>query len=131
MSNSRLSSRKLVLPEPNAEKEHLIKRGRVAEKHRFVVDAPLRNSAIAVVKKKFSTQEPELARRLCAHLEKMNKLKKYSLIELVLKEYNMTIIFSTLDNSKDKEEMTYTLDNLDYDPPAELKRKGFLGNLFE
>jgi hypothetical protein len=104
-------------------------KSRVAEKHKFVVDSPLRNSAIAVVKKKFATQEPEMTRRLCAHLEKMNKLKKYSLIELVLKEYNMTFTFSTLET--DKEEMTYTMDNLDYNPPAELKRKSFLGNLFE
>ncbi len=106
-------------------------KSRVAEKHKFIVDAPLRNSAIALIKKKFTTQEPEMTRRLCAHLEKMNKLKKYSLIELVLKEYNMTFTFSTLNASQDKEEMTYTLDNLDYDPPAELKRKSFLGNLFE
>lgn len=59
----------------------------------------------------------------------MNKLKKYSLIELVLKEYNIAFTFSTLE--KDKEEMVYTIDNLQYTPPAELRRKGFLGNLFE
>jgi hypothetical protein len=59
----------------------------------------------------------------------MNKLKKYYLIELILKEYNISLTFSTLE--KEKEEMTYTIENLDFQPPAELKRRGFFGNLFE
>ena len=132
MSYSRLSRRDLV---PPTLKDETLKgllegaKSRVQENHRFVVDAPLRNSMIAIIKKKFSSSHPEMTARLCAHIEKMNKLKKYYLIELVLKEYNMTLIFSTLE--KEKEEMAYTIDNLDFTPPDELKRRGFFGNLFE
>jgi hypothetical protein len=132
MPASRLSRRDLVVPTLTDETLRGLLEGakpRVQESHRFVVDAPLRNSAIALVKKKFATSHPEMTRRLCVHLEKMNKLKKYYLIELILKEYNMSLTFSTLE--KDKEEMTYTIDNLDFTPPAELKRSGFFSNLFE
>jgi hypothetical protein len=132
MPNSRLSRKDLVVPSMSGDtlnKLVEINKPRIQEKHNFVIDAPLRNSAIALVKKKFASTHPEMVRRLCAHLEKMNKLKKYSLIELVLKEYNIVFTFSTLE--KDKEEMAYTVDNLDYTPPSELRRKGFLGNLFE
>ena len=133
MSYSRLSRRDLV-DVPQLKDETLkglleAAKPRVQESHRFVVDAPLRNSAIAIIKKKFASSHPEMTARLCEHLGRMNKLQKYYLIELVLKEYNMSLTFSTLE--KEKEEMAYTIDNLDFMPPAELKRRGFFGNLFE
>ena len=132
MPASRLSRRELAVPALNDETIKGLLEGsksRTSESYRFVVDAPLRNSAIAVIKKKFSTSHPEMSRRLCVHLEKMNKLKKYYLIELIIKGYNMTLTFSTLE--KEKEEMAYTIDNLDFNPPTELKRRSFFGNLFE
>ena len=49
-------------------------------------------------------------------------------MEVNLKEYNMTIVFSTL---KNLEEMTYTVDNLDFKPCEELSKKGFFTGLFK
>jgi hypothetical protein len=95
----------------------------------YIVDQPLRNSAIAVVAKQWSSKDPELVRRFTAHMNKLNKLKNYNSIELVLREYNMTLTFSTLE--RNKEGMAYTIDNLEYAPPADLRRQNFLKNLFE
>lgn len=99
----------------------------------YIVDQPLRDSAIAVVKKHWSTTDPVMVRRFTTHLNKMNKLKSYNSIEIVLREYNTTLTFSTLciGNEREKEAITYTIDNLDYEPNANLKRKSFLKNLFE
>ena len=99
----------------------------------YIVDQPLRNSAIAVVKKHWSATDPEMVRRFTAHMNKLNKLKSYNSIEIVLREYNLTLTFSTLavGVEREKEGIKYAIDNLDYNPSVGLKRQNFLKNLFE
>lgn len=99
----------------------------------YIVDQPLRNSAIAVVKKHWSAADPEMVRRFTVHMNKLNKLKSYNSIEIVLREYNLTLTFSTLavGAEREKEGIKYAIDNLDYNPSVGLKRQNFLKNLFE
>jgi hypothetical protein len=121
---SRISSRNLIIPISTVEEQPLINNKTCSlpqTNHRLIVDYPLRNSAIAAVKKQFSRTHPELAERFEKHFSQMYKLKPYGLMEVKLKEYNMTIVFNTLKNNL--EEMTYTVDNLDFKPCAELARK--------
>ncbi len=129
---SRLSNRNLILP-ATAEKKNKLFHNKTcslpATSHRFCVDHPIRDSAIAIVKKQFSRTHPELVERFEKHFSQMCKLKNYSLMEVKMKEYNMTIVFTTL--KKDLEEMTYTIDNLDYKPCEELAKKGFFSSLFK
>jgi hypothetical protein len=120
---SRLSSRNLIAPVATEEKRLLNNKTVALPQtiHRLVVDWPIRDNAIAVVKKQFSRTHPDLAERFEKHFSQMSKLKSYGLIEVKLKEYNMTIVFNAL---KPKlEEMTYTIDNLDFKPCEELARK--------
>lgn len=102
---------------------------RVPMEHKsYIVDQPLRNSAIAVVKKHWS-HDPEMVRRFTTHMNKLNKLKNYNSIEIVLREYNTTLKFVTLE--RNKEGIEYVIDNLEYEPVADLKRQNFFKNLFE
>jgi hypothetical protein len=100
-----------------------------ATMHRICVEHPIRDSAIAAVKKQFTRTHPDLAERFEKHFSQMCKLKNYGLMEVKLKEYNMTIVFSTL--KKDLEEMTYTIDNLDFKPCEALAKKSFFATLFK
>ena len=121
---SRLSSRKLVVPLTIVEEHQLINNKSCSlpqTTHRLVVDYPIRDNAISAVKKQFSHTHPDLTERFEKHFSQMCKLKPYGLIEVKLKEYNMTIVFNAL-NPK-LEEMTYTFDNLDFKPCEELARK--------
>ena len=97
--------------------------------HRLVVDYPLRDSAILAVKKQFGRTHAGLSERFEKHFSQMCKLKAYGLMEVKLKEYNMTIVFNTLKNNL--EEMTYTIDNLDFKPCEQLAKKGFFAELFK
>ena len=130
---SRLSSRNLIMPVSVIEKPNLLHTNKScslpATSHRFCVEHPIRDSAIAAVKKQFGSTHPDLAARFEKHFSQMCKMKPYGLIEVKLKEYNMTIVFSTL--KKDLEEMTYTVDNLDFKPCEALAKKGFFATLFK
>lgn len=74
MSNLRLSRRDLVMPRLfKVNLNGLAETNRpprLQEKYRAVVNSPLRDSAMAFVKKKFATTHPEMVRRFCAQLEK-------------------------------------------------------------
>lgn len=130
---SRLSSRNLIMPVSVVEKPNLLHTNKgcslPATTHRICVEYPLRDSAIAAVKKQFSRTHPDLAERFEKHFSQMCKLKSYGLMEVKLKEYNMTIVFNTLKNNL--EEMTYTIDNLDFKPCDDLAKKGFFATLFK
>ncbi len=134
---SRLSSRALIIPcgyectesMPNGIAGSNKTVALPQTTHRLVVDWPIRDNAIAVVKKQFSRTHPDLAERFEKHFSQMCKLKDYGLIEVKLKEYNMTIVFNAL---KPKlEEMTYTVDNLDFKPCEALAKKSFFAGLFK
>ena len=130
---SRLSSRNLIVPTSSSEEKsklHINKTCSLpATTHRICVEHPLRDSAIAAVKKQFSRTHPDLTERFEKHFSQMCKLKSYGLMEVKLKEYNMTIVFNTLKNNL--EEMTYTVDNLDFKPCDDLAKKGFFTTLFK
>jgi hypothetical protein len=130
---SRLSNRNLIVPTVTEEKSKLLHTNKTctlpATTHRICVEHPLRDSAIAAVKKQFSRTHPDLAARFEKHFSQMSKLKSYGLMEVKLKEYNMTIVFNTLKNNL--EEMTYTVDNLDFKPCDDLAKKGFFATLFK
>lgn len=130
--SSRLSSRGLIVPLRGDEAVSLISNKKAAlpaTSHRICVEHPIRDSAIAAVKKQFGRTHPELAQRFEKHFSLMCKLKEYGLMEVKMKEYNMTIVFSTL--KKELEEMTYTIDNLDFKPCDELARKSMFSWLFK
>lgn len=126
--SSRLTSKSVIVP---LEKEHILQivKSLPQTNHKFIINYPIRDSAIAAVKKHFTSTNPDLVRRFQSHFSQMCKLKDYGLMEVKLKEYNMTIVFNSLKN--DLEEMTYTVDNLDFKPCVELAKKGFLSSLFK
>lgn len=85
----------------------------------------VRDGIIKTVTEKLAN-EP-YAQRFIGHLKKIgtSKLDDYSDFEFLLKEFNITLRFET--TSMVRNTMTYTLDNLDYNPDPTLVRTKWLG----
>jgi hypothetical protein len=81
----------------------------------------VRNGILDVVRKQMTGTQ--FASRLIAHLEKIGKaaFDKYNDFEIALKEYNVVLRFQT--GELEGEAMTYTIDNLDFEPNIAFKRK--------
>ena len=81
----------------------------------------VRNGIMDVVRSQMSATQ--FATRLLGHLEKIGKaaFDEYNELDIVLKEYNTTLRFRT--GTLEGEAMTYTIDNLDFEPNPEFKKK--------
>ena len=81
----------------------------------------VRNGILEIVRKQMIGTQ--FASRLIVHLEKIGKVAfdEYNELDISLKEYNVVLRFQT--GAAEGEAMSYTIDNLDFEPNPVFKRK--------